>query len=273
VILAISPHLDDAVFSIGGLLAQTAAAGEQVVLATVFTRSVLAPTGFALACQLDKGLGSEVDYMALRRREDQLAAERLGLESPLHLGLPEAPHRGYDSAEELFAALRADDSAPMAVAEALGRLLEQMAPDRVLCPLGIGAHVDHLVVVEALERLDVATERWRDVPYVLCLDADPRRGPGALPTNLSELPVSLSEAELERKLDACAAYATQLGFQFGGEQSMRRAVRALAGAEGARLGCDGPAEALSLASTSGGARRFGLGRVLAAHRDGAARRD
>jgi LmbE family N-acetylglucosaminyl deacetylase len=152
VILAISPHLDDAVFSIGGQLAQAAAAGEQVVLATVFTGSVLAPTGSALACQLDKGLGSEVDYMALRRREDQLAAERLGLEWPLHLGLREAPHRGYDSAEALFSGLRIDDAAPTAFAEALGRLLEHMAPDRVLCPLGIGAHVDHLAVIDALEK-------------------------------------------------------------------------------------------------------------------------
>jgi LmbE family N-acetylglucosaminyl deacetylase len=261
VILAISPHLDDAVFSIGGLLAQAAAAGEQVLLATVFTRSVLAPTGFALACQLDKGLGSEADYMALRRREDQLAAERLGLESPLHLGLPEAPHRGYDYAEALFSGLRTDDPAPTAVAEALGRLLEQMAPDRVLCSLGIGAHVDHLAVIEALEHLDVATERWHDVPYVLRLDAGPTHGPGALPTNLSELPVGLSATQLERKLNACAAYGTQLGFQFGGEKRMRSAVRALADAEGARLGCDGPAEALSLVSTRGVTARPGSERA------------
>ncbi|MBV9916396.1 MAG: PIG-L family deacetylase [Solirubrobacterales bacterium] len=254
-ILAISPHLDDAVFSIGGTLAQAAAGGEQVLLATVFTRSVLSPTGFALACQLDKDLGSEVDYMAVRRREDQLAAERLSFESPLHLGLPEAPHRGYDSARELFAGPRSDDSASTAVAEALGRLLEQMTPDRVLCPLGVGAHVDHLVVIEALDRLGVTTERWRDVPYVL-RDADPAHVANELRVSLSERPVGLSEAELERKLDACAAYATQLGFQFGGEQPMRRAIRAFADTEGARLGCDGPAEALSLVSASGGAQRL-----------------
>ena len=65
--LALSPHLDDAAFSCGGLLASLAQAGWRVVMATLFTGSVAEPKGFALACQLDKGLGPEIDYMALRR--------------------------------------------------------------------------------------------------------------------------------------------------------------------------------------------------------------
>ena len=50
---------------------------------------------------------------------------------------------------------------------------------------------------------------------------------------------------LEAKLDACAAYATQLGFQFGGEESMRRALAKFASAEARRLCSPAPyAEAL-----------------------------
>ena len=54
--LALSPHLDDAAFSCGGTLAALAAEGWEVAVATLFTASVEAPTGFALACQTDKGL-------------------------------------------------------------------------------------------------------------------------------------------------------------------------------------------------------------------------
>ena len=82
--LAISPHLDDAVFSAGGTLAHLATAGWRVVMATVFTASVPEPKGFALACQLDKGLSPEVDYMGLRRDEDLTAADELGVEA-VHL--------------------------------------------------------------------------------------------------------------------------------------------------------------------------------------------
>lgn len=55
-ILAISPLLDDAAFSVSGLLAAYARAGNQVMILTCFMSNVAAPTGSALACQLDKGL-------------------------------------------------------------------------------------------------------------------------------------------------------------------------------------------------------------------------
>ena len=78
-----------------------------------------AATGFALACQTDKGLAPEVDYMALRRDEDAAALARLGVRGE-HLGLLEAPHRGYDSPAALFAGRRAGDDVAGAVTEALG---------------------------------------------------------------------------------------------------------------------------------------------------------
>ena len=104
--VAVSPHLDDAAFSAGGVLAGLAAAGWDVALVTVFTATVPEPTGFALACQTDKGFGPEVDYMALRRDEDHAAAAVLGLGEVVHLPLPEAPHRGYGSPAELFGRVR-----------------------------------------------------------------------------------------------------------------------------------------------------------------------
>ena len=106
--LAISPHLDDAAFSAGGTLARLARRGWRVVIATVFTRSVPNPQGFALACQLDKGLPPDADYMAIRRAEDEAACAALGAEAR-HLPLAEAPHRGYGSASALFAGVRPDD--------------------------------------------------------------------------------------------------------------------------------------------------------------------
>jgi len=99
--LALSPHLDDAAFSLGGALARMARDGWEVVVATVFTATVPAPTGFALACQLDKGLPPDADYMAIRRAEDEAACAALGARA-LHLPLREAPHRGYHSATALF---------------------------------------------------------------------------------------------------------------------------------------------------------------------------
>lgn len=217
-VLAVSPHLDDAAFSVGGALAVLADAGHEVTVLTCFTGSVAQPTGFALTCQTDKGLAPEADYMALRRAEDVAALAVLGV-TAVHLPLPEAPHRGYDSAPALFAGVLTDDLVWQDVAEAL-RLHDA---DLLLAPQGLGAHVDHLQVVRAVASLGRPTAWWRDAPYVL-------RQPDATPS--PDLPGGLAAvalpADRARRADACACYATQLGFQFGGPEPMRAALADLA---------------------------------------------
>ena len=214
-VLAVSPHLDDAVFSAGARLARLADAGHDVTVVTCFTASVPGPTGFALACQTDKGLAPEVDYMALRRDEDRAATAVLGA-TPVHLPLREAPHRGYDSAPALFAGVRPGDVAWQDVLAAL----EPYDADLWLAPQGLGGHVDHLQVVRAVAALGRPTLWWRDAPYALrAPDAEPSP---SLPTGLTS--VALPE-DRDRRGDACARYATQLGFQFGGVAGMRAALR------------------------------------------------
>ncbi|RJK96329.1 PIG-L family deacetylase [Vallicoccus soli] len=242
-VVAVSPHLDDAAFSAGAALAGLAAAGARVRVLTVFTATVPDPQGFALACQLDKGLAADVDYMALRRAEDDAAMAALGARGE-HLGLPEAPHRGYGDAPALFGpVLPGDVAQPAAVLAALERALDAgPAPDLLLGPLALGDHVDHRHVRDAV--LALAARRglrlllWRDTPYVL--------RPGAPAPSPGDLAVPVGPAALDAKAAACRAYATQLGFQFGGADGAERAVRALAAAEGARLLGGGAAEALAV---------------------------
>jgi LmbE family N-acetylglucosaminyl deacetylase len=216
-VVAVSPHLDDAAFSVGGTLAVLADAGHEVTVVTCFTASVPGPTGFALACQLDKGLPAGVDYMALRRDEDAAAMAVLGA-APVHLDLPEAPHRGYTSAPDLFAGVHDGDDVWRSVRERLA----DVPGDLWLAPQALGAHVDHLQVLRAVAGTARPVLWWRDSPYVL-------REPGAVPG--PDLPGGLTPLELPqdlgRRADACACYATQLGFQFGGADAMRAALAGL----------------------------------------------
>ena len=235
--LALSPHLDDAAFSCGGTLATLAASGWRVVMATVFTQSVADPTGFALACQLDKGLDASVDYMRLRRAEDEAAARRLGVEVR-HLPFREAPHRGYGSAPELFAETRAEDGIVAELAPAFAALVAELAPDLILAPQAIGGHVDHLQVVAAFR--GIAADRpvlwWRDFPYTV-RQAVPK---APLASAFAGLPVrefTLGAEAQAAKAEACAAYASQLGFQFGGRAGLVERLGAEAGRE--RLAVDG----------------------------------
>ena len=215
--LALSPHLDDAAFSCGGLLASLAQAGWRVVMATLFTGSVADPEGFALACQLDKGLPAEVDYMALRRDEDVRAAAALGIVPPIHLPFREAPHRGYGSAPELFSDTRADDGIAAELAPALAALIAAEKPDLLLAPQAIGGHVDHVQAVRALRSLDGLPPIlwWRDFPYTV-REAVPREPLADLFAAFAMRTMTLDAEAQICKRAACAAYDSQIGFQFGG---------------------------------------------------------
>jgi LmbE family N-acetylglucosaminyl deacetylase len=250
--LFVSPHLDDVAFSCGAAFAALAAGGWEAHLVTVFARTVPDPRGFALECQTSKGLAPGVDYMAVRRAEDAAAARALGAASVRWLAHAEAPHRGYHSAPALFAGVHdADRDAWRAVAADLARLADELAPALVFAPQAVGGHADHRHVVRAVGALlagrraagrraagrPLAAAWYRDTPYVI-------RHPGAGPPEplpdpdgpLADLALPAPPAALAAKLDACAAYATQLGFQFGGEAAMRAALGGLAAAEGARAG-------------------------------------
>jgi LmbE family N-acetylglucosaminyl deacetylase len=218
--LFLSPHLDDAVFSCGGLAARLAGEGWHTVLVTAFTRSA-AP---------GNGPTPEIDEMALRRAEDLVAAECLGFDEALWLDLPEAPHRGYESAPALFGAIRPDDAVAEPLAGCLARLNDALAPSLVLAPQGLEAHVDHrhliAAVLQALPPGRVAF--YRDTPYAIhAPDAQPDP---AVPRGASvAVPIGTT---LDRKILAAQAYASRVGFQSQGSAHIARILRAFALSEG-----------------------------------------
>lgn len=219
--LFISPHLDDVAFSCGGTLAKVLRAGRTAVVCTIFTASVGEPRGFALRCQTDKGIAPEIDYMALRRAEDSEFAHVIGGAELRHLGFREAPHRGYDSAAELFAGERTGDDVWGEIADGLKRLACEVNPRIVFAPQGLGNHVDHLQTIRAVLAAGVpAPVVWyRDTPYAI---RDRDAAPASLvPAGLREVAVGIDE-EIETKIAGSVAYGTQIDFQFGGAEAVRR---------------------------------------------------
>jgi len=222
-ILAFSPHLDDAIFSVGGYLYDLARQGHEVLCLTVFTKSVPDPKGFALACQLDKGLGPAVDYMALRRREDSHACSLLGV-GHLHWKYPEAPHRGYDSAADLFTGIRRADTLDKdSLRKDITAMINKWNPHEILYPFGAGNHVDHLQLVDIIGRLRplfpmTRFRQYYDMPYAQKFRENyPELG-------VTVPAVSLEAATYAQKIRACAAYESQVTFQFGGAEQIGDAL-------------------------------------------------
>lgn len=130
--LILSPHLDDAVLSVGQFMA-----GRTSVVATVCTG---VPPRHRMLTSFDQGCGfsSAGDAMRARRREDELAVATLG-GSVRHLGLLDSQYVG-----------NAPVAMGSAVSEAVVDVLGPVPAENrmLLAPLGL-AHPDHVALATA----------------------------------------------------------------------------------------------------------------------------
>lgn len=222
VILVLSPHLDDAAFSVGPFLAKFSNRA-RIIVATAFTKSELNPSDFALACQLDKGLSAETDYMAIRRKEDIEWSRRIGAEV-VHGPFAEAPHRGYQSAKELFGSVLESDKLKYSLTSWLKDLDLIFNPKIILCPIGVGNHVDHLWIHKvARHSFDSKLPLlfFKDQPYSSKLDSFHTEDYFINGNTWEKIKVPYSKNSVNIAKVAAEAYQTQIPFQFGDIDRMK----------------------------------------------------
>jgi LmbE family N-acetylglucosaminyl deacetylase len=194
--LFLSPHLDDAVLSCGALMQHLSPRGA-VTVATVFTAADPGPHTLAARSFLHRcAHGDAASLFRARRAEDATVLRQLGVEQA-HLGFADALFRRRQTANPLLRRLgRAvpelvhryptyrfdiargrvarDDRAMIAqVGQAVGKLLEPTGAGVLFCPLGVGRHVDHLIVRAVGERFPDRVVYYADFPYNQSAAADP----------------------------------------------------------------------------------------------------
>lgn len=207
----LSPHLDDAALSCGGMIAEQAARGERPLVVT-FCTAAPPPEGpfseLALEFHREWGLAPE-QVVAARLREEQAALTLLGADG-LWAGMLDAIYRhpaAYHGRDTLFGTPATDDPLLPAARAYLAALRERLPAATFYAPLGVGSHVDHLLTHEAADGLDPIAY-YEDFPYVA--------RPGALERRLAQLAAPLEpalvpiEAGLPRKVEAVLAYTSQL---------------------------------------------------------------
>jgi LmbE family N-acetylglucosaminyl deacetylase len=151
-LVALSPHLDDAVLSCGARIAATTARGGRALLVTFFT-------GAPEAAEIPGSHAKFADF-AERKAEDAAAAGVLGADVRW-LDLLERAYRP-PQLRRPSKAFRSPSVTPRAFdnLEELERLivqhLEEFPGAEVLAPLAVGNHVDHVVVFVAAVRVLVS---------------------------------------------------------------------------------------------------------------------
>ena len=167
----LSPHLDDAVLSAGGLIYDQVQSGIPVEIWTILA-------GYPLEGELSQfaqlqhymwGFPSAEAAIRARRQEDQNAAAVLGAKT-VHFDFLDCIYRRGSSGEWLFDDITVpphaeDSSRPGQMAEAI---LARLQPDDILvCQLAVGSHVDHVLVRQGAEKTGLPLLYDIDLPYFL----------------------------------------------------------------------------------------------------------
>jgi LmbE family N-acetylglucosaminyl deacetylase len=173
-ILILSPHRDDAAFSLSIAITHWLTACHTVTLLNVFTRSRHAPYSDAAFVHEN----DELSYVsAMRLREDEHFLRRItqnlpkGLKSNLHmvdLNLKDAPIRLRVPLEELSdTPVNPADPSIEKIRKALTKQSEAGAMEALILPAALGNHVDHLTVREAAMSFSTSVPAafYEDLPY------------------------------------------------------------------------------------------------------------
>ncbi|MDI6769098.1 MAG: PIG-L family deacetylase [Anaerolineales bacterium] len=227
----ISPHLDDAILSCGGLIWEQSHAGTQVEIWTVCSGDP--PDGplspFAEVLHAEWGTGA--DTPALRREEDKAACRAVGARYR-HLSIPDCIYRSAQDGAWLYdpnTFMGEIHPADRPLVETLRAFLAAILKpeDTLVCPLTVGGHADHRLTrgaVEALERplrYYAPQGYYADIPYLL-------KDASAVEMLTSGMQVevhSVSKAGLRAWQAGIAAYASQIGILFENPEKMREMIQ------------------------------------------------
>ncbi len=237
----LSPHYDDAVFSCGATIHRLTAGGDAVTVLTVMggvpEKERLPDTPFIRELHTRWNAGD--DPVRARITEDEAAVTSLGAAAQ-HLSVwLDCVYRVsrsdgkalYPDVTAIFGAIPADDPAallPMVI------LPQAAAAQVIYAPLGVGHHVDHVLVRDwALELRNqnpgIALKFYEEYPYMQESTAveqarqffAERQPP--LPLVAERTPVE--EADFAAKVQAMAHYQTQLSSFWDSPTTMESVTR------------------------------------------------
>jgi LmbE family N-acetylglucosaminyl deacetylase len=221
----LSPHLDDAVLSCGGLIAQQRMHGLHVEVWTIFAAVPSPERGGLLARYLHMRWGFENAQQAVeaRREEDQQALSILQAQAryfPFLDCIYRQDSEGQPLYENIFSPPHpAEADLAERIAVALGEHLRE--EDVVVAPLAIGEHVDHVLVRQAARRLGRPLWNYAEVPYLFKSPQEIEQKTRSLQSVLFPLSFWGKKAWLS----ACSAYRSQIAELFGDEEAMQRTLQ------------------------------------------------
>jgi len=216
----ISPHLDDAVLSAGGLIHEQVRAGLDVEIWTVMCGfppdAELSP--FAQMLHDQWGIPAAADVVQARRKEDAKAAKLIGAKT-FYLDFLDCIYRRGKTGDWLYANIfippHEDESDLSAqIAKTIAARLQP--DDNLVCQFAIGSHIDHVLVRRAVESLQRPIFYDADIPYLF--NAPHELDPQII--GMKETTCKVRKSSLKIWQYAVSQYASQISSLFDSREDM-----------------------------------------------------
>jgi len=152
-IYALSPHIDDVIWSAGGFLHALAKDGREVVLVSIFSHSIY----------VYDEVRPPAEATAIRKGEDYNAARAAGFKEVIFLDYPDGILRDTPQTKVINPGYETPPYLLAMVTDSLRRIIPRDAV--VLAPAAFGGHMDHLTTRRAALPLTQTKILYRDMPY------------------------------------------------------------------------------------------------------------
>jgi LmbE family N-acetylglucosaminyl deacetylase len=216
----ISPHLDDAVLSAGGLIYDQTRAGMDVEIWSMLCG--FPPTEelshFAQELHIDWGIPTAAEVITARRAEDKKAADIVGAKT-VHFDFLDCIYRRGKNGDWLYSDIYVtphsdDEDLPARMAESISARLKPT--DQLVCQLGLGSHVDHVLVRRAVELIQRPILYYVDIPYLFKFpdEIEPKTAGMNAKTH------RITDSGLQSWQEAIASYESQMSSLFDSQEAM-----------------------------------------------------
>jgi LmbE family N-acetylglucosaminyl deacetylase len=225
----ISPHFDDVVLSVGGMVWELTQRGDVVEVWTMcagdppFDKPL---TEYAQLLHTFWELEDDVPYK--RSLEDAACNRVLGVSAFRRNTVPDNIYRYFPGTEEAVVKIPEDNQGPFEpdesylVPQAADFLRKNIPPGwEVVIPLAVGHHRDHVLTRKAADKLGIPLWHFIDFPYVVTNEFNQDN---FNPKDAETFKLEVSQAGLEAWMDGFACQKSQIVFLFTDEEEMRKAI-------------------------------------------------
>ena len=164
-IVILSPHLDDAVLSLGSHIAKWKNEGKKIRIITVFTKFINNKNipDYSKDYIKRSGFDSVKKFEMARNKEDSVVMKGLGVVYE-HWDFIDAGFRGvYKTKETLLSGnINKKDKNMLNNIE---KKVSELKADLLMVPFGVGGHVDHVILKEAVSKIS-CKNYYLEEPYL-----------------------------------------------------------------------------------------------------------